>query len=79
MFTRERSGLFNSNLLTSNTRGSAEITEFVFPQSFRFLNNMELFEDPVLKTQYKKNKFRLKQWESSFMEKYGRKPNKVSS
>ncbi|XP_020280257.1 ATP-dependent DNA helicase Q4 [Pseudomyrmex gracilis] len=38
--------------------------------------NMELFDDPVLKTQYKKNKFRLKQWESDFMEKYGRKPNK---
>lgn len=37
---------------------------------------MELFEDPILKTKYLKNKLRVKQWESDFMEKYGRKPNK---
>lgn len=39
---------------------------------------MELFEDPVFKTKYTKSKFRVKQWESHFMDKYGRKPNKVS-
>ncbi|XP_071572607.1 ATP-dependent DNA helicase Q4 [Temnothorax nylanderi] len=37
---------------------------------------MELFEDPIFKTRYLKNKLRVKQWESDFMEKYGRKPNK---
>ncbi|KAL0112993.1 hypothetical protein PUN28_012317 [Cardiocondyla obscurior] len=37
---------------------------------------MELFEDPVFKTKYLKNKLRVKRWESDFMEKYGRKPNK---
>jgi len=38
---------------------------------------MELFEDPIFKTKYLKNKLRVKRWESDFMEKYGRKPNKV--
>ncbi|XP_011866489.1 PREDICTED: ATP-dependent DNA helicase Q4 [Vollenhovia emeryi] len=37
---------------------------------------MELFEDPVFKTKYLKNKLRVKRWESDFMEKYGRKPHK---
>nr|XP_012232779.1 PREDICTED: ATP-dependent DNA helicase Q4 [Linepithema humile] len=37
---------------------------------------MELFEDPVFKTKYTKSKLRVKKWESNFMEKYGRKPNK---
>ncbi|XP_029668256.1 ATP-dependent DNA helicase Q4 [Formica exsecta] len=37
---------------------------------------MKLFEDPVFKTKYMKNKLRVKRWESDFMEKYGRKPNK---
>lgn len=39
---------------------------------------MELLEDPVFKTKYTKNKLRVKLWESDFMDKYGRKPNKVS-
>ncbi|XP_011636135.2 LOW QUALITY PROTEIN: ATP-dependent DNA helicase Q4 [Pogonomyrmex barbatus] len=37
---------------------------------------MELFDDPVFKTKYLKNKVRVKRWESDFMEKYGRRPNK---
>ncbi|XP_066588951.1 ATP-dependent DNA helicase Q4 [Prorops nasuta] len=37
---------------------------------------MELLEDPHFKTKYQKNKLRVKLWESDFMEKYGRKPNK---
>ncbi|XP_070166278.1 ATP-dependent DNA helicase Q4 [Polyergus mexicanus] len=37
---------------------------------------MKLLEDPVFKTKYMKNKLRVKRWESDFMEKYGRKPNK---
>lgn len=39
---------------------------------------MELLENPTFKTKYLKNKLRVKLWESDFMEKYGRKPNKVS-
>lgn len=38
---------------------------------------MELFDDPKIKRTYLKSKIRVKQWESTFMEKYGRKPNKV--
>lgn len=38
---------------------------------------MELFDDPKVKRTYLKSKIRVKQWESNFMEKYGRKPNKV--
>jgi len=38
---------------------------------------MDLLKDPVLKTRYLKNKIRIKGWERDFMEKYGRKPNKV--
>lgn len=37
---------------------------------------MELFDDPKVKRTYLKSKIRVKQWESNFMEKYGRKPNK---
>ncbi|KMQ90084.1 atp-dependent dna helicase q4 [Lasius niger] len=37
---------------------------------------MKLFEDPIFKAKYMKNKLRVKRWESEFMEKYGRKPNK---
>ncbi|XP_032665007.1 ATP-dependent DNA helicase Q4 [Odontomachus brunneus] len=37
---------------------------------------MELLENPAFKTKYLKNKLRVKLWESDFMEKYGRKPNK---
>ncbi|RLU16956.1 hypothetical protein DMN91_011025 [Ooceraea biroi] len=37
---------------------------------------MDVLKDPVLKTKYLKNKLRVKQWESDFMEKFGRKPNK---
>ncbi|XP_051163305.1 ATP-dependent DNA helicase Q4 [Leptopilina boulardi] len=37
---------------------------------------MELFDDPKIKRTYLKSKIRVKQWESTFMEKYGRKPNK---
>ncbi|XP_029169475.1 ATP-dependent DNA helicase Q4 [Nylanderia fulva] len=37
---------------------------------------MKLFEDPIFKNKYMKNKRRVKRWESDFMEKYGRKPNK---
>ncbi|EFN84636.1 ATP-dependent DNA helicase Q4 [Harpegnathos saltator] len=37
---------------------------------------MEFLENPVFKTKYLKNKLRVKLWESDFMEKYGRKPNK---
>lgn len=44
---------------------------------FGIFDNMELFEDPILKAKYLKNKLRVKQWESDFMEKYGRRPNKV--
>ncbi|KAK2586565.1 hypothetical protein KPH14_011449 [Odynerus spinipes] len=37
---------------------------------------MELLEDPLFKSKYQKYKRRVKIWESNFMEKYGRKPNK---
>ncbi|KAG7211518.1 hypothetical protein KM043_010785 [Ampulex compressa] len=37
---------------------------------------MDLMEDPSFKTKYQKNKLRVKLWESDFMDKYGRKPNK---
>ncbi|XP_012058273.1 PREDICTED: ATP-dependent DNA helicase Q4 [Atta cephalotes] len=37
---------------------------------------MDLFEDPIFKTKYLKNKLCVKRWESDFMEKFGRKPNK---
>ncbi|XP_014486168.1 PREDICTED: ATP-dependent DNA helicase Q4 isoform X2 [Dinoponera quadriceps] len=37
---------------------------------------MEFLENPAFKTKYFKNKLRVKLWESDFMEKYGRKPNK---
>ncbi|XP_025263838.1 ATP-dependent DNA helicase Q4 [Camponotus floridanus] len=37
---------------------------------------MKILEDPIFKTKYMKSKLRVKQWESDFMEKYGRKPNK---
>lgn len=38
---------------------------------------MKILEDPIFKTKYMKSKLRVKKWESDFMEKYGRKPNKV--
>lgn len=38
---------------------------------------MEILEDPVFKTKYQKYKIRVKLWESRFIEKHGRKPNKV--
>lgn len=38
---------------------------------------MDLMDDPTFKTKYQKQKVRVKLWESDFMEKYGRKPNKV--
>ncbi|XP_012279465.1 ATP-dependent DNA helicase Q4 [Orussus abietinus] len=37
---------------------------------------MDLLKDPVFKTKYQKQKIRVKLWESDFMEKYGRKPNR---
>ncbi|XP_012266249.2 uncharacterized protein LOC105691972 [Athalia rosae] len=37
---------------------------------------MELLENPSFKSKYHKSKSKVKQWESGFMEKYGRKPNK---
>ncbi|KYM93535.1 PREDICTED: ATP-dependent DNA helicase Q4 [Cyphomyrmex costatus] len=37
---------------------------------------MNLFEDPILKTKYLKHKLCVKRWESNFMERFGRKPNK---
>lgn len=37
---------------------------------------MDLLEDPLFKSKYQKCKRRVKVWESNFMEKYGRKPNK---
>ncbi|XP_011502558.1 PREDICTED: ATP-dependent DNA helicase Q4 [Ceratosolen solmsi marchali] len=37
---------------------------------------MNLMEDPNFKTKYHKHKIRVKLWESDFMEKFGRKPNK---
>lgn len=40
---------------------------------------MDLLEDPIFKTKYQKYKLKVKLWESDFMEKYERKPNKVSS
>lgn len=39
---------------------------------------MDLLEDPIFKTKYQKNKIKLKLWESDFIEKYKRKPTKVS-
>ncbi|THK33065.1 ATP-dependent DNA helicase Q4 [Diachasma alloeum] len=37
---------------------------------------MELLEHPSVKIKYQKCKLRVKRWESDFMEKYGRRPNK---
>ncbi|XP_046604660.1 ATP-dependent DNA helicase Q4 isoform X1 [Neodiprion virginianus] len=37
---------------------------------------MDLLDDRTLKNKYQKSKLRVKLWESDFMEKYGRKPNK---
>ncbi|XP_034942130.1 ATP-dependent DNA helicase Q4 [Chelonus insularis] len=37
---------------------------------------MSSLDDPATKNKYQKCKFRVKRWESDFMDKYGRKPNK---
>ncbi|XP_063974668.1 ATP-dependent DNA helicase Q4 [Diachasmimorpha longicaudata] len=37
---------------------------------------MELLENPSIKIKYQKCKLRVKRWESDYMEKYGRRPNK---
>lgn len=39
---------------------------------------MSSLDDPKIKSKYQKCKYKVKRWESDFMEKYGRKPNKVN-